>query len=700
MKRTLKILVAPCITLLLVVVLFILLVTIHPFSPDNPFFTIQNAAEYSRIQLVFSPEKRVDRCFDLIERRLEELSRLDQMDAVGPTLDAFDHSITFAIKSIQALPWEEASIYYHNVQPLMRRVERAVDEVNDRLPHAHVKFFYQKVSEIKAASTIEEIQQLASQDYLSIQIHEPPAKPVGFEVVRSKKIEKPRMLAEVDERRDCMGCHANGMYMEPDSKCSDCHIRESYFMAKMGTDQYKPKKYEERYPYHFVGDCVNCHSTKSWVIEDYQHTFAYPYTCMVCHENDTPSKIQPLADRVFLTGLNRMSTVSTKDHYPVDCVHCHQNTTTWDLTSFDHQQQICEGCHARDERFIRYPFIEITCMKEQKCQTCHWYDGHHTNYGENCYDCHQNVKSWLPATINHDNFSSCAQCHFIDKPDSHLYRSDCSVCHTSEAWKNLKFDHSNSSDCKSCHSAPTDHLNKGYTEQCSTCHSIYQWEKALFHLILSNCSSCHASPANHYPAACSSCHDTRSWLPAIVNHDGLNACTSCHTVPARHYPAACLSCHDTNSWLNVRVNHLLLTNCTDCHTAPANHYPGSCLSCHTTSSWEPQNYHSDHTIACATCHTAPAGHYPGACENCHKTTSNWSASFDHSTTTLSCSTCHLAPADHWPGECSNCHVTTTWSDVNFDHSGYTDCKSCHTRPKGHPNQQCSNCHTTDTWLIP
>ncbi|MDO9086596.1 MAG: hypothetical protein Q7U53_10350 [Anaerolineaceae bacterium] len=697
MKSTGKVLLAPIVTILLVITLFYLVIKIHPYKPGDPFFKYQNAVEYSWAKFILSPEKRVEVYFDLVEHRLKDLASLDRMDYVRPTIEAFDQAVSKAIQSIQLLDWDNAVIYYHNVQPLMRRVEIVIEDLSDRMYHQDLAILQHKAEYLKTAKTSTEIIKTGATQYSSFHVSEPESPEI---MVKEEFVDiKPKEISfETQKRSNCMNCHQDGLYMDPDSRCSNCHLRETYFMVKLGTDGYRPVKFAEKYPFHFVGDCSNCHTTKSWMIEAFEHPYAY--SCIICHENNIPELDQKPLDQIFLTGSGRKINTNDTSHYPLDCIHCHKNTSSWSDYSYDHQQDTCSRCHDKDERFIRYTLNGIRCNREQNCQNCHTYDRHKANYGETCYECHQNVNNWLDVSINHEKFTSCRSCHDSDKPDTHQYKSDCNVCHSTVDWKKMLFDHSSTSNCISCHTAPGDHLSKGYTDQCSTCHSIYIWEKALFHQVMSNCTNCHTSPENHYPALCTSCHDTNNWKNISVNHTELSACTNCHSVPVNHYPAACISCHNTSSWITISVNHTGLTACSSCHTAPSNHYPGNCQTCHNTNSWEPQNYHNDSTTACGNCHSAPAIHYPLACEVCHKTTTSWNAVYDHSVTSLACSTCHLRPADHWIGECSNCHVTSFWDQVDFDHSGYTDCKSCHTSPQGHPGAQCSRCHTTDTWEVP
>jgi len=731
MKSTRIVLIAPIVTIFLFITFVILLVEAHPYKPGDFLFPLQNTAEIGRVKLSFSTEKRVEGYFDLVEHRLRDLESITQIEQVRPTIEAFDLTLTKAVESINLLDWDYAVVYYHNIHPLMRRVEVVLDDIPATVNHKDLVFFREKVENLKTTLSSSDILKVAATHYSLFHVTD-PEEPVMVVKEKSSGVKPVEYTRKVETETDCMGCHANGLYMDPESRCSDCHLREVYFSARLGTDAYRPLEYMDKYPDHFFGDCRYCHFIKSWNIEQFDHP--HTFTCVVCHENDNPELEPKLPDQTFLTILNQEKDSSLNPHENLlDCVMCHQNTTSWQDATFKHEE-ICGRCHY-EGKFVPANLQDIDCAKTLQCANCHTPVGHRADFGDQCADCHPSVTSWLPASFNHENYTNCLTCHVQDKPTSHLSSTNCGACHSTTSWRDLLFEHKSSADCKSCHTASANHIEKGYNEQCSVCHSTYIWEKPLFHLVLSNCTNCHSSPTKHYPAVCTSCHDTDSWLNISVNHSGLTKCTDCHNVPTAHYPGACLSCHNTNSWqqinvdhstltactschrapvphypaactschnttawLQISVNHTGLTNCTDCHSAPPNHYIGTCLTCHTTSSWYTLIYH-DGTSDCSTCHSAPAGHYPGDCTLCHHSTTSWSADFNHSVTTLSCSTCHTAPSGHWTGECSNCHNTSSWNQVDFDHTGLTDCKSCHTSPKGHPNAQCSNCHTTDTWEV-
>jgi hypothetical protein len=214
-----------------------------------------------------------------------------------------------------------------------------------------------------------------------------------------------------------------------------------------------------------------------------------------------------------------------------------------------------------------------------------------------------------------------------------------------------------------------------------------------------DCESCHAAvkPANHYPGACSNCHNTSDWQSAVFDHTGFTDCAACHLKdkPANHFEGQCSTCHNTRAWKPARtfLHPASLTSCANCHLKdkPANHFDGECATCHKdTVIW--QNAIFDHsrisTADCATCHLKdkPANHFPGPCSSCHKDTANWkNVKFDHSAIgNADCVTCHASPSNHYAGACSSCHKdTANWKNVKFDHGaiGNTDCAACHASRK-------------------
>ncbi len=694
MKNLKIVLIVPIVLLLLISTNLIVFAKLHPYHPGDNFFGVQTLIENLQARLLTDPMKKQEFYFELVERRLEDFEQINNTVQIEPTVNALDEAITNAILNIQNLDRENASVYYHNIQPLMRRVEAVLEPLNKKVNEVHLASLVYKVSTFKSTdSSVDLISLVQDKFHAKLIVLEPVIEANYDIVVEDYRSVTDQMLTE--DTQNCMDCHEEGLYMDLATECSQCHRADVYFASQIGTEVYRPAQLEEDYPYHFGGDCIDCHNTKSWV--PYQFDHRNVYTCTCCHENDSPGgELQASENQIFNIGLVQSDlTPAPSDHFEGDCILCHTDTTDWSVHSYQHHLDTCEDCHNDTIQLENYSGSVLECTREFFCQDCHSYDGH--SYEGYCVTCHQNVLDWSDRSVNHDLLTDCVLCHQSDRPDNH-FTGSCNECHTTTNWQDVLRDHRPDADCKSCHlpDRPDNHEDKGYTAQCSTCHNTNSWSNAVFNHTLSDCSKCHQEPANHYPAECVSCHSPTSWTIVSVDHTTLLICTDCHSAPVNHYIGLCSNCHNTTSWSDVDFDHTGYTDCTHCHTSPANHYPGECTLCHNTTSWNDVNF--DHTgyTNCTTCHTPPANHYPGECTMCHNTNSWTDVNFDHTGYT-DCTNCHTSPTNHYPGECTLCHNTTSWYDVNFDHTGYTNCTTCHTSPDNHYPGECTLCHNTTSW---
>ena len=290
-----------------------------------------------------------------------------------------------------------------------------------------------------------------------------------------------------------------------------------------------------------------------------------------------------------------------------------------------------------------------------------------------------------------------------------------------------------------------DHLSTGFAltgahtnARCEGCH-----EGGVFKGTPRDCESCHVAgarlaranvvkTASHIPTtqACDSCHNTRTFTGARMNHTGVarGGCASCHNgqqaggKPATHLTtsASCDTCHSTSAWRPASgFDHSGVApgTCATCHNGvkatgtSANHVPytqvaaaatAACDTCHRSGfrSWLPARVHANVTLVaqCGTCHAGikpatPVHAGQTVCENCHKSTTSWTgAKVDHSTFTAAtnCATCHNGTsatgknATHVPvgaTNCYACHNTTTWKPTKFNHTQVVvtaQCATCHT----------------------
>jgi hypothetical protein len=289
-----------------------------------------------------------------------------------------------------------------------------------------------------------------------------------------------------------------------------------------------------------------------------------------------------------------------------------------------------------------------------------------------------------------------------------------------------------------------DHLRTGFAlngahqnQRCESCHI-----GGIFKGTPRDCESCHVSgarfaktntvkPGNHIPTSqsCDSCHNTRSFSGAKMDHQGVPAgsCASCHNgasatgKPALHIEtsASCDSCHRSSAWKPASgFNHAGVKpgSCASCHDGQratgksASHTPYgavaglaslACDSCHKNfSAWAPAKLHSsvNVTSGCATCHASQkpstavhAGQ--SVCESCHKGTSAWAgAKVDHANfnAVTNCASCHNGTGATGKGSahipvgatnCVSCHSTSSWKPSKWNHTQLTvsnQCASCHT----------------------
>lgn len=362
MKSRKIIIIAPIVLLLLIVVNIVVLAELHPFRPGDALFGLQSAVENTQLKLISHPQNRIEFGFDLVERRLADLEMVDQQVQVQLAVDAFDLALTRAILNIQKLDDVNAEVYYHNVQPLMRRVEKVVANLEIKLANAHLTSLRHKVTTLKTTKSPIELINLVTEQYLSkiLLIQEVAHHTTEFVVVENKSTTQQPMASD---NKNCIDCHADGEYMDKASECSKCHLRAVYFASKLETEYYRPKYLEEDYPYHFGGDCIDCHKTKSW--EPFQFDHRNVYTCVSCHEEDTPREVlQASADQIFFTSLTKKdSDTKQSPHYPGECTLCH-NTSSWSDVNFNHTGYTnCSSCHTRPPK---HPGVQ--------CSQCHTTD--------------------------------------------------------------------------------------------------------------------------------------------------------------------------------------------------------------------------------------------------------------------------------------------------------------------------------------
>lgn len=323
------------------------------------------------------------------------------------------------------------------------------------------------------------------------------------------------------------------------------------------------------FPHNTTGYSLNSHKRRN----DGQS-----FTCSDCHGNDI-SKFDPA---VCTTCHQQMDAAFMQKHtqaYGTDCKGCHDGIETIGK-NFDHAHvsfklegkhagQACDTCHLNAHNAADFKSTPTNCG------ACHQKDDTHKGeFGKECGTCHQPA-AWKPATFDH-NLSAF-------KLEGKHAEVKCADCHINNVFKGT------ASTCFACHQKDDEHKGK-FGQDCGACHKPAGWEPATFDHNLSafkldgahatvtcekchvnnvfkgtpiECSGCHQDPTFHLGmfrgTACSQCHNTGTWSPAIyngshpgiadehgsgVNHGG-EGCRSCHTVNLN--TATCTKCHDSNN---------------------------------------------------------------------------------------------------------------------------------------------------------
>jgi hypothetical protein len=433
------------------------------------------------------------------------------------------------------------------------------------------------------------------------------------------------------------------------------------------------------------------------------------------------------------------------------------NKTKYPLRGM-HEKVQCVQCHSKP----------VFTNVGKNCQDCHA-DIHQRKMGANCAQCHT-VQGWniaVQQVKDHQNRFPLLGAHAAVQ---------CEDCHKSAAvgqYQGL------STACSSCHmrdfqqAKSPDHVAGQFPQTCDSCHSFDSWLGASVN---------HSAPPISFPLTnghanvpCLNCHVGSNFNLKIAATDCGNA--GCHlttwqqTTNPKHsaaatvFPvAACSTCHNTVSWLTANFDHATtgfpLTNshqmapagkvtaCTDCHLN--NNYnlqisPTDCgnSGCHLTT-WQQTN-NPVHSAAgtpfaaanCATCHNptlwtnvvfnhaatgwaltgshqlAPVGKVV-ACTDCHK-----GNNYTFTAANTDCYGCHQTAWNSTPSfggavpnhisagfpatasACATCHPITQWADGKFDHTafGFPLTNSHALVANGGKAPGCTSCHINNNYNL-
>ena len=242
--------------------------------------------------------------------------------------------------------------------------------------------------------------------------------------------------------------------------CQQCHKKDPY-KNKTPKDCYSCHKFEDEHKGLFGKKCQDCHSTKAWQKQSFDHSktdFSLlgkhkEVTCKECHPNRLDEKVS------------------------VKCFDCHKHQDPHE----GQQGKKCNDCHNPadwiakvqfDHNITRFPLL----------------GGHATL---SCEECHAS-SNFKDAKIK------CDACHKQDDYHKQSLGNQCQMCHISNDWKIWNFDHNKQTKfdlegahkgivCDACHNKPVKDKIK-LPKQCYNCHSKDDIHDGSYGR---NCERCH-----------------------------------------------------------------------------------------------------------------------------------------------------------------------------------------------------------------
>jgi hypothetical protein len=498
-------------------------------------------------------------------------------------------------------------------------------------------------------------------------------------------------------------------------------------------------------------NCSLCHIVKGWSelkspLEFDHNTTSFPLegrhvqvSCSYCHETLEFSSASTQCIDCHLDVHN--------DQFGISCDRCHDpdgwlndtrfrtmhEETRFSLTGA-HGGPDCAACHA-EGRYVDIPLDCAGCHYDTYLETSNP-DHAGAGFSTDCSLCHGQAEAAFEGNVvafdHTDNFP-LIQGHRV---------FDCALCHEPGS------DYAETStECISCHRADyegtddPDHVEAGFPEDCSICHTIDDWDDAEFDHSLSDfpltgehrdvdCNECHSEGYTGTPTECNACHDDDFDSAIDPPHDPVTFdtdCTLCHSTNGWS-PAPGFS-HEMVSTFEITGEHLSL-DCSDCHlnavyvdlgdecydchqedyfdTDDPDHeaeaYPTDCTLCHDTFDWEGAEFDHDLSdfpltgshleVECIDCHADGYDGIDTACVSCHQD------EYDDATDPI-----HTL--ESFDLDCTLCHDTVEWEQSTFDHNVDTEylvegahvelsCAECHADGlyAGTPNT-CYGCHQAD-----
>ena len=454
--------------------------------------------------------------------------------------------------------------------------------------------------------------------------------------------------------------------------------------------------------------CENCHNAASWrpirAVPEFDHNKTkYPLRgmhekvqCVQCHVKPIFTNVgkncqdchSDIHQRKMGTNCAQCHTVQgwniavqqVKDHqnrFPllgahaaVQCEDCHKSAA---VGQYQGLSTACNSCHLRDFQQAKSP-DHVAGQFPQTCDSCHSFD------------------SWLGATVNHS-----APPISFPLTNGHA-NVPCLNCHIGNNF-NLKI-------------AATDCGNAG-------CH-LTTWQQTT--------NPKHSAAATVFPvAACSTCHNTVSWLTANFDHATTGfPLTNSHQMAPAGKVTACTDCHFNNNF-NLQISptdcgnsgcHLTTWQQTNNPTHSAAGAPfaaANCATCHNPTLWTNVVFNHAATgwaltgshqlaptgkvVACMDCHVGNNYSFTAAntdCYGCHQTAWNSTPTFGGAVPN------HIASGfPTTASACATCHPITQWADGKFDHTafGFPLTNSHALVANGGKVPGCTSCHINNNYNL-
>ena len=334
-------------------------------------------------------------------------------------------------------------------------------------------------------------------------------------------------LTGAHQTATCGGCHAGDRYKDTPRDCISCHAIDDAHSGRFGSD------------------CGDCHTTKVWRQEgfDHQRESGFPLvgahaeaTCVTCHRQAPGERKLP----ENCSGCHASEDVHA-GRFGVACGDCHA-PRKWAEIRFDHgkrtefplrgahQRASCDACHSES---VKKSDMDTSCIG------CHRSDDvHRSTLGTDCASCHDERSFTSGVAFDHDltkfpllglhamapceschtshDFQradvACYACHQPDDKHERTLGNTCNRCHNPNGWRVWRFDHGQS----------TDFALDGAHEnlECGACH---RQPMSLEYQMPQSCIGCHASDDAHrggFGRECDDCHTSRAWKPASFRRGG------------------------------------------------------------------------------------------------------------------------------------------------------------------------------------